>query len=70
MVRLSIGYPSAEDQIKILKARRYSNPLEEIQVAAQAENILEIQNYLSALKISDDILYYLIRFVRQPENIL
>ena len=26
MVRLSIGYPSAEDQIKILKARRYSNP--------------------------------------------
>ena len=61
MVRLSIGYPSAEDQIKILKARRYSNPLEEIQVAAQAENILEIQNYLSALKISDDILYYLIR---------
>ena len=47
MVRLSIGYPSAEDQIKILKARRYSNPLEEIQVAA--------------LKISDDILYYLIR---------
>ena len=25
-----------------------------------AENILEIQNYLSALRISDDILYYLI----------
>lgn len=60
MVRLSIGYPSAEDQIRILKARRYSNPLDEIQVAAQAENILEIQNYLSALRISDDILYYLI----------
>ena len=60
MVRLSIGYPSAEDQIRILKARRYANPLDEIQVAAQAENILEIQNYLSALRISDDILYYLI----------
>ena len=60
MVRLSIGYPSAEDQVRILKARRYANPLNEIQTAAAAENILDVRNYLSALQISDEILYYLI----------
>lgn len=61
MVRLSIGYPSAENQVNILKARRYANPLNEIQMAATAENILDVRNYLSALQISDEILYYLIR---------
>lgn len=60
MVRLSIGYPSAENQINILKARRYANPLNEIKTAATAENILDVRNYLSALQISDEMLYYLI----------
>lgn len=61
MVRLSIGYPSAEDQVRILKARKYANPLNEIQPACTAENILDVRNYLSSLQISDEILYYLIR---------
>ncbi len=61
MVRLSIGYPSTENQVNILKARRYANPLNEIQLAAPAENILDVRNYLSSLQISDEILYYLIR---------
>lgn len=30
MIRLSIGYPTTEDQVRILKARRYVNPLDEI----------------------------------------
>lgn len=30
MVRLSIGYPTMEDQIRILKSRRFTNPLDEI----------------------------------------
>lgn len=34
MIQLSIGYPSCEDQIKILNARRYTNPLHEIKPVA------------------------------------
>lgn len=61
MVRLSIGYPSADDQIRILKARRYENPLNEIRTVTAAENILDIRNYLSSLQISDEMLYYIVR---------
>ena len=61
MVRLSIGYPTAEDQVRILKARRYANPINEIKIAATAESILDIRNYLSSLQIRDEVLYYLIR---------
>ncbi len=60
MVKLSIGYPSAESQMQILKARRYENPLDSIQVAAEAEHVVDVRNYLSSIRVQDEILYYLI----------
>ena len=60
MVKLSIGYPSAEDQVQILKARRYENPLDSIQIAAGAEHVMDVRNYLSSIRVQDEILYYLI----------
>lgn len=59
MVRLSIGYPSSEDQVNILKAKKYADPLDQIRPPVTAEHICEVQNYLSALRISDELLYYI-----------
>lgn len=61
MVCLSIGYPSEDDQVKILTAQRYHNPIEDLSVISSAENIIEIQNYLSSVKIADPVLRYAIR---------
>lgn len=59
MVRLSIGYPSSEDQVNILKAKKYADPLDQIRPLVTAEHISEVQNYLSTLRISDELLYYI-----------
>ena len=59
MVRLSIGYPSSEDQVNILKVKKYADPLDQIRPLVTAEHICEVQNYLSALRISDELLYYI-----------
>lgn len=59
MVRLSIGYPSSEDQVNILKAKKYADHLDQIRPLVTAEHICEVQNYLSALRISDELLYYI-----------
>lgn len=59
MARLSIGYPSSEDQVNILKAKKYADPLDQIRPLVTAEHISEVQNYLSALRISDELLYYI-----------
>lgn len=59
MVRLSIGYPSSEDQVNILKAKKYADPLDQIRPLVTAEHICEVQNHLSALRISDELLYYI-----------
>ena len=61
MVCLSIGYPSEDDQVRILNAQRYNNPMDDLQHVSSAENILEIQNYLSSIKVSETVQRYVIR---------
>ncbi|MBU5428933.1 MoxR family ATPase [Kineothrix sp. MSJ-39] len=68
MIRLSIGYPSTEDQAMILKARRYNNPLDDIKPVTTLENLSEIQNYLNSVKIGDDVLYYIIRLCEETRK--
>lgn len=60
MVCISIGYPSSEDQAKIIKAQRYSNPLDNIQMMMSKENVVEIQQYINFINANDDILSYII----------
>lgn len=60
MVCLSIGYPDLDKQIEIIKSRRYDNPIDKIKVVASKENVIEVQNYLSSVRISDDVLKYIV----------
>lgn len=61
MVSLSIGYPSLENQMKIINAQRYNNPLDDLKTVTNAQNILEIQEYLSSVRMADSVLAYAIR---------
>lgn len=65
MIQLSIGYPSCEDQIKILNARRYTNPLHEIKPVCDAKSLMQVQDYLSAIKVTEDIMRYAIRLCEE-----
>lgn len=61
MVCLSIGYPSLENQIRIIQAQRYHNPMLDLQAVTTAQNVLEVQNYLTSVKMTDSVLSYAIR---------
>ena len=61
MVRLSIGYPTLENQIKILNAQRYHNPLNDLKAVTNAQNVQEVQDYLSSVRVDDDVMAYAIR---------
>ena len=60
MTKLSIGYPSAEDQKDILKQRRNSNPLDRVSCILSKDDIFATRNYLSSINMSDSIMEYLI----------
>lgn len=61
MVCLSIGYPTLENQMQIINAQRYNNPLTDLKVVTSGANILEIQNYLTSVRIAEGVLAYSIR---------
>ena len=61
MVCLTIGYPSRENQISILNAQCYQNPLNGLNRIASAENVMEVQQYLSSVRAADAVLDYAVR---------
>lgn len=61
MICLSIGYPSLENQMRIINAQRYSNPLSDVRPVTNAQNLLEVQNYLTSARVADSVLSYTIR---------
>ena len=65
MVCLSIGYPSTEDQMKIIRSQRGAVPLDDIKSVVTAENILEIRKYLSSLRLTDTVLRYAVNLCEQ-----
>lgn len=60
MICLSIGYPSMENQKKIMHVQRYSDPFDDLTAVTNAQNIIEIQNYLSSVEMKDAVLEYAI----------
>ena len=65
MVRLSIGYPTAQDQVNILKAKRYSNPLDDIKPKVSRDDLLDVQNFLGNVQIADSVLDYIVRLCEE-----
>lgn len=68
MVCLSIGYPSLESQMKIINAQRYHNPLSDLKPMTNAQNVLEVQNYLTSVRVEDSVLAYAIRLCEATRN--
>ena len=59
MVRLSIGYPDRDNQVKILKSRHGVADLDYVRPRMNVDDIKEIQGYLQSVKITDEMLYYI-----------
>ena len=68
MVSLSIGYPPLENQMKIIRLQRYSNPLLDLKAVTDPRNILEVQNYLTSVKIADPVLSYAISLCEESRR--
>lgn len=68
MVRLSIGYPSTQDQVAILKSKRYSNPLDDVQAKVTRDDLLEVQNFLGNVQVVDSVLDYIVRLCEQTRK--
>ncbi len=68
MVKLSIGYPDTNEQVEMLKRHQANDPIDSLSTVTDRDSIIEIQNYLGSVKISDDILAYLVALCEATRN--
>jgi MoxR-like ATPase len=63
MLRLHMGYPSFDDEKRILKDRAGIDPLEFVQPVLSRDDIIEIQSLVSRVRMDDALLNYLMEIV-------
>lgn len=59
LMKISMGYPTAEESVTILKRFQRSNPIEETQAVADANQLREIQQYCKQIRVSEDLYRYI-----------
>ncbi len=58
-MRLSIGYPTIQDEIKILEMQEIVHPIEALQPVISAQSVLKLQELVTQIKISRLVLEYI-----------
>ena len=61
LVRLTIGYPSFEAQMDMIRDRALSNPMDSVRQAVSREDILRMQRETAAVTMKDEVLAYITR---------
>jgi MoxR-like ATPase len=63
MLRLHVGYPSIDDERKILRDREHENPLEFVSPVMNESDILELQRMASEVRVDEALVEYLLQIV-------
>ena len=68
LVRLSLGYPTLEEEGKMLLRMRKGHPIDDIQAVAKAEEILEAQAAIRDVHVDDKLRNYVLQIVHGTRN--
>ena len=68
LLRLTMGYPSEDDELQILLDRRDTDPLTELEPVATAEQIVELQREVRRVQIKESVARYLLKLAAATRN--
>ena len=68
MMRISLGYPSPEDEITMMDSQQYVHPVEEIGQVVDAEELLEAQETIKDIYIDDSVKEYIVAVVGETRK--
>jgi MoxR-like ATPase len=63
LMRISLGYPSPTDEIRILEAQQYAHPIETIEQVVDTAELLEMQERIKDVFVHDAIKEYIVALV-------
>lgn len=73
LVRLSLGYPSFDEESKMLTKLQKGHPIDDIQAVVQAADVMTCQDAIREIHIDDKVKHYVLEIVhgsREHEDIL
>src|SRR3954463_7212914 len=73
LVRLSLGYPSIDEESKMLQRMQHGHPIDDLQPVAKAEDILAAQAAIREIHLDDKVRTYILQIVhasREHEDVL
>ena len=68
MVRLSLGYPSAQDEMAMVTARQGQDPLSQISQLLSASELAAMQKVVAATHVHQDVVRYIVELVHATRN--
>src|SRR4029079_3485506 len=73
LVRLSVGYPTLDEEAKMLQRMQHGHPIDDLQSVARAEDILAAQAAVREVHLDDKVRTYILQIVhasREHEDVL
>ncbi len=68
MIKISLGYPNEESEIKMLLQKHASTKLEEVVKVADKSILLEMQKEVESVYVHEDILQYVVKLVSKTRE--
>ena len=68
IMRISIGYPDIENEIRIISDRKIENPMDKIQTVTNAADIMSAQNIVKNIHIDETLYKYIVELVAKTRN--
>ncbi len=64
MMRISLGYPAAQDEIAMLDRQQYSHPITRLEQVVSTEELLQAQQEVKKVTLNDLAKEYIVRLVK------
>ncbi len=68
LLRIRLGYPAVEDEIRILERQQYRHPIEELEMVASVEELLEAQEAIRAVYVAPAVKRYIVELTRRTRE--
>ena len=62
-IRLSMGYPSLEDEAAMVRRKQAGNPLDKVRQVTDLAGLAALREGADRVHVSDEVLYYIVRLV-------
>ena len=68
LLRIRLGYPSLEDEIKIIGDQQYTHPITKLQPVVSQEELLSMQEAVKQVFVSDAVKRYIVDLTRSSRD--